>query len=230
VFLTELLSPFLRWLFWKKWRPWALLVAVILVIALIARLATGSSGHHAQPAAGHPSPASAASSPAAVTPAAPAAASSAPSPAAVSPGAAGTVNIYSWLPFTQQDLAAAASVTARFSVDYDTFTYTENAAAYVGKMNGLIADSLATTLQAAYSESGVANLRTGQQQVSTGTAVIDSLRAFGRSSITFIVTAGQRIVSAHGTTTGSTRYAVTVSGSGTSWQVNDIELAAAGDA
>ena len=41
------------------------------------------------------------------------------------------MNIYAWLPFTQQDLAAAASVAVRFGVDYDTYTYTESAAAYV---------------------------------------------------------------------------------------------------
>jgi hypothetical protein len=157
--------------------------------------------------------------------------SAAPTPAApASPAAAGNVNIYSWLPFTQQDLAAAAAVTVRFSVDYDTFAYTESAAGYVGQMSGLITSQLAATLRAAYQTPGVAKLRTSQKQVSTGTAVITSLRAFGPSSMTFIVTAGQRLVSASGTTTGSTQYAVTVTGSDRSWQVSDIELESAGDA
>jgi len=69
-------------------------------------------------------------------------------------------------------------------------------------------------ISSAYATPGVATLRTGEQQVSTGTAVIDSLRAFGPSSMTFIVTAGQRLVSAKGTTSGSTQYAITVTGSG----------------
>jgi hypothetical protein len=180
--------------------------------------------------AGPTSPA--ASSPAASAPAAsaPAASSPAASAAPATPAVAGNVNIYSWLPFTQQDLAAAAAVTVRFSVDYNTFTYSESAAGYVGQMSGLITSQLATTLQAAYQTSGVAQLRTSQKQVSTGTAVINSLRAFGPSSMTFVVTAGQRLVSASGTTTGSTQYAVTVTGSGRSWQVSDIELESAGDA
>jgi hypothetical protein len=97
-------------------------------------------------------------------------------------------------------------------------------------MGGLITGQLATTLQGAYSTPGVANLRTGQKQVSTGTAAIDSLRAFGPSSLTFIVTAVQRLVSSRGTSSGSTRYAVTVTGSGRSWQVSDIQLASAGNA
>ena len=139
------------------------------------------------------------------------------------------MNIYAWLPFTQQDLAAAASVAVRFSVDYNTYTYTESAAAYVAKMTGLITGQLATTLQASYSTPGVASTRTSQQQVSTGTAAINSLRAFGPSSLTFVVNTTQHLVSSDGTSNGSTQYAVTLTGSGSSWQVSDIELSSAGN-
>ncbi len=158
-----------------------------------------------------------------------AAASAPPAAITASPVAADGVNIYAWLPFSQQDLAAAAAVATRFGVQYNTFTYAESAAAYVARMSGLITGELAATLRTAYATPGVAALRTGQKQVSTGTAVIDSLRAFGPSSMTFIITAGQRLVSAQGTTTGSTQYAVTVTGSGMSWQVSDIELESAGN-
>jgi hypothetical protein len=120
-------------------------------------------------------------------------------------------------------------VAVRFSIDYNTFTYTESAADYVGAMGGLITGQLATTLQAAYQTPGVASLRTSQKQVSTGSAVINSLRAFGPSSMTFVVTTGQRLVTANGTSNGSTQYAVTVTGSGASWQVSDIELESAGN-
>jgi hypothetical protein len=154
--------------------------------------------------------------------------------ATASPAAAGGVNIYAWLPFTQRDLDAAASVAVRFSVDYDTFTYTESAAAYVGAMGNLITGQLASTLRAAYQVPGVAKLRTSQRQISTGTAVINSLRAFGSSSITFVVTAGQRLATASGATSGSTQYSVTVTSSGSAssggaWQVSDIELESAGN-
>jgi hypothetical protein len=44
-----------------------------------------------------------------------------------------------------------------------------------------------------------------------------------------VVTAGQRLVTANGTSSGSTQYAVTVTGSGASWQVSDIELESAGN-
>ena len=146
-----------------------------------------------------------------------------------SAAAAGGPDIYAWLPFTQQNLAAAASVAVRFSVDYNTYTYTESATGYTGAMGGLVTSQLAGTLRAVYQTPGVAKLRTSQKQVSTGTAVISSLRAFGPSSLTFVVTAGQRLATSHGTSTASTQYAVTVTGSGGSWQVSDIELQSAGN-
>ncbi len=168
----------------------------------------------------------------------PASTPSAPAPATetqaaptvqASAAAAGGPDIYAWLPFTQQNLAAAASVAVRFSVDYNTFTYTESATAYVGAMGGLVTSQLAGTLRAVYQTPGVAKLRTSQKQVSSGTAAISSLRAFGPSSMTFIVTAGQRLATSNGTSNASTQYAVTVTGSGGSWQVSDIELESAGN-
>jgi hypothetical protein len=162
------------------------------------------------------------------TPAGPVTATT-PTPAPTQTASAGGVNIYAWLPFTQQDLATAASVAVQFSVDYNTYTYTETAAAYVAKMTGLITGELATTLQASYSIPGVVSTRTSQQQVSTGTGAINSLRAFGPSSLTLVVNTTQHLVSSHGTSNGSAQYAVTLTGSGSSWQVSDIELSSAGN-
>ena len=155
-------------------------------------------------------------------------ASAPPSTATASPAATGSVNIYSWLPFTEQDLAAAAAVTVKFGGLYNTYSYTESAADYVRAMNGLITPQLAATLKGVYATPGVAQVRISQKQVATGTAVIDSLRAFGPSSLTFVVTGTQHLVTANGTTNGSTQYAITVTGSGTGWQVNDIQLATTG--
>jgi hypothetical protein len=166
----------------------------------------------------------------------PAPTQSVPSPPASAPtavtttaaSASGSVDIYSWLPFTQQGLAAAAAVTDKFLVDYNTYSYTESAAAFVGRMNGLVTTQLASTLRGLYSQPGVAKLRTDQRQVSTGTAVINSIRAFGPSSLTFVATGTQHLTTTKGASHGSARYAITVTGSGTSWQVDNIELASVG--
>ncbi len=200
----------------------AVFVLVVAVLAalgyyLVAPAVTHS--HGSAPAAATP----------ASTPTVPGTAPAAAPTVSASAAAAGGPDIYAWLPFTQQNLAAAASVAVRFSVDYNTFTYTESATAYVGAMGALVTGELAGTLQAAYQIPGVAKLRTSQKQISTGTAVISSLRAFGPSSMTFIVTTGQRLVTSHGTSNASTQYAVTVTGSGSSWQVSDIELESAGN-
>jgi hypothetical protein len=196
---------------------------VVFAVIVIALAALGY--YLVVPAVTHSHPRAAASPAPTPTPT-----QTAPAPTVTASAAdAGGVDIYAWLPFSQQDLAAAASVTVRFSVDYNTFTYTQSAASYVGAMGGLITGQLAATLRAGYEIPGVARLRTSQKQVSTGTAVISSLRAFGPSSMTFIVTAGQRLATANGTSSGSTQYAVTVTGSGSSWQVSDIELESAGN-
>ena len=202
----------------------AVFVLVVAVLAalgyyLVAPAVTHSHGSAQAAATSAATPAS--------TPSAPSAA--APTVSASAAATAGGPDIYAWLPFTQQNLAAAASVAVRFSVDYNTFTYTESATAYVGGMGDLITSELAGTLQASYQIPGVAKLRKSQKQVSTGTAVISSLRAFGPASMTFIVTAGQRLATSDGISNASTQYAVTVTGSGSSWQVSDIELESAGN-
>jgi len=153
---------------------------------------------------------------------------SSPPTATTSPASASGVDIYSWLPFTQQDLAAAATVTEKFLVDYNTYSYTESAADFVGRMNGLITTQLGTTLRGLYAQPGVAKLRHDQRQVSTGTAVINSIRAFGASSLTFVATSTQHLTTTKGTSSGSAQYAITVTGSGTSWQVDNIELSSVG--
>jgi hypothetical protein len=163
-----------------------------------------------------------------VTESVPSPPASAPPTVTTSPASTGGVDIYSWLPFTQQDLSAAAAVTEKFLVDYNTYSYTETADGYVAKMNGLITAQLASTLRDLYSQPGVAKVRTDQRQASTGTAVINSIRAFGSSSLTFVVTGTQHLATSNGTSSGSTQYAITVTGSGTSWQVNDIELSSVG--
>lgn len=153
---------------------------------------------------------------------------SVPPAVTTTPASAGGVDIYSWLPFTQQGLAAAAAVTEKFLVDYNTYSYTESAADYVARMNGLITTQEATTLKGLYATPGVAKLRNDQKQVSTGTAAITALRTFGPSSLTFIATGTQHLATAKSTSNGSAQYAVTVTGSGTSWQVSDIELSSVG--
>jgi hypothetical protein len=195
-------------------------VVVVVLVGLGVWLIASPHGSKQPSAAKSPSPTAPAS--------APAQAGGSPSAVAV-PTPSGNVNIYQWLPFSQQALAHAAAVTIQVTRDYNTFSYTENANAYVAAMNGLITTQLSQTLKNGYSTFGVAQARTSQKQVSAGTAAINSIRTFGNGSITFVVTGTQKLTSTSGTTTNSNQYAVTVTGQGNSWQVYDIEPASAGN-
>jgi hypothetical protein len=207
------------------------LVFALTVVALAGLgfflLHSGIPGHSSakppqRPPAAVGSPAVAPSSP--VTPAA--------TPTQTQTGRSSTtssqVNIYQWLPFTESQLAKASGVATEFGADYGTFSYRESASAYTARMRGLITSQLAQVIGRAYATPGVAKIRTQQKQMSAGSAVIDSLRAFGPSSLTFVVTIHQKIT---GTSPGrqSTQYAVTVTGSNGGWQVTDIELASSGN-
>jgi hypothetical protein len=166
---------------------------------------------------------------------APRAAPSTPSGAAVvatpsvAPAPTGSVDIYRWLPFSPPALAKAAGVTQQFGAYYDTFSYTESASDYVGRMQGLVTSQLSASLARGYATPGVASQRTQQKQVATASTVINSLRAFGASSLTFVVTIKQAMSSTQGKSQTTGQFAITVSGSGANWQVNDIELASAGN-
>src|SRR5579863_7911022 len=80
-------------------------------------------------------------------------------PAATPVATAGGAEIYQWLPFTAADLTAAARTTVTFAGDYATWSYTEDAAAYGAKMNGLVTAQEAATLVNDYGTSGVAGPR-----------------------------------------------------------------------
>jgi len=138
-------------------------------------------------------------------------------------------NIYQWLPFTQAGLSAAADVVRRFAAAYVSYSYTQSAASYERQMNGLVTPQLAGVIARGFATPGVAQIRTRQKQIATGTGRITAIRAFGASNITFLVAITQKVTGTQGTKQTTTSYAVTVTGAATSWQVEDVQLASAGN-
>lgn len=207
------------------------LVFVVVVLALVGLgiyLIQGRGSGGGTPAA---APSTSATTPRASA-SAPSAAGVPPStvPAATPVSTAGGAQIYQWLPFTAADLSAAAQTTLTFAKDYSTWGYTESAAAYAAKFNGLATSTELATLKNGYSTPGVAGPRTEDKQVSTGNGTIDSIRSFdARPTITFVVTINQQVTSTQPTSTQSNQYAVTVFSSGGAWLVNDIELSKLGN-
>jgi hypothetical protein len=150
-------------------------------------------------------------------------------PAHSSPASGSAASIYQWLPFTQAGLTAAAETVVRFGDAYGTYSYTEDGAAYVAPLQSVASAPLVGQIEAAYAAPGVAATRQGEKQVSVGTTTIGSIRAFGPGSLTFVALVTQQITSVAGRSQQVTDYAVTVTGSGTGWQVSDVELASAGN-
>jgi hypothetical protein len=189
---------------------------------------SGTAGHHAAGsgtggAGGQGTP------PVSTPPAASPSASSSSSPAGAAPTDTRNPDIYQWLPFTKAGLASAASVAVRFGAAYGTFSYTEKTPAYVASMRSLVTQQLSGQISAAYSAPGVASLRASRKQVSAGSARITSLRAFGPSSVTFIVAVTEQITATKNSGPLTTSYAVTLTGGDTSWQVSGLEYEGAGN-
>ena len=204
---------------------------IVLVLAglgvyLLDSAESGSSQASTGPTASPSHHRAAASTPPASPP--PTASDTSPAAGSTSAGPSQTPDIYQWLPFSKAGLASAASVTTRFGQAYGTFSYTEKTSTYVATMRALISPDLSGQIAAAYSAPGVASLRTSRKQVSVGSADITSMRAFGPSSITFVVAVTEKVTATKDGGSNTTSYAVTVTGGGTNWQVSGIEYQSQG--
>jgi hypothetical protein len=151
------------------------------------------------------------------------------SPGAPAPSGQAVPDIYQWLPFTPSDLASASATTISFAAHYGTYSYTQSAQAYLAPMRPEMTSQLADVIGRAFAAPGLAATRASTRQTSAATASILALRAFGASSLTFVVAIAQRITSSKGTSQQRADYAVTLTGTGSAWQVSDIELSSAGN-
>ena len=194
------------------------LLFAVVVLALAGLGVYLIGGHHGTTASPPPKP---------TVSAAPATTAPATTPATTN--GSGGADIYQWLPFTQQDLTNAARTTVAFAADWETWSYTEPAAAYAAKMSGLVTNELSATLENDYTTPGVANQRSAQKQISTSSGGIASISTFGTGTITFVVNMTQQLATSSGTTHTTQQYAVTVVSGANGWQVNDIEQAGAGN-
>ena len=195
-------------------------VLVGLGAYLIGPVAHGARSPAPAPSTPRPTP----SASAAVVPPAPAV-----TPVGSPPGASGAPDIYQWLPFTPAGLAAAAARTRQFGNAYGTYSYTETPAAYAASLAPFTSPQLDAQIKAAYALPGVAAARTSGRQVATASTAIQSLRAFGPSSLTFVVQVTQDMSTTGGRKQSSTSYAITLTGSASSWQVTSIQLQNVGD-
>jgi hypothetical protein len=139
-------------------------------------------------------------------------------------------DIYSWLPFTQSDLDAAANVTLAFVKADETYSYTDTATGYGKRLSGYVTSPLLTSLEETF-QTGLPQWQQ-QQYTSTGTGQINSITTFGGSpstTITFLVTVTEQTTASGKASTKTGQYDVTTVAAGGGWQVNDIEQAGQGN-
>ena len=166
----------------------------------------------------------------------PAAATSSPAPLAVPSAAVAPttipvpqttkgVSIYSWLPFTQQDLDEAANVTLAFAAADQTFSRTDTASSYGLRLKNLVTPTFLAVLEQQFRPPGA----TAMSSKSSGT--ITQIASFGASptSITFVVTLTEQTTSGGKATTTTTPCDVTTVAVAGGWQVNDLEQAGVGN-
>jgi hypothetical protein len=218
------------------------LLFVVVAIALVGLgiFVIEGRSHGTTAASTTPTPTPSASSSAPTTSAAatstpPATPSSATPPSATPPattgGGAGGASIYQWLPFTQSDLAAAAKTTLAFANVYANTSYTETRATYAAKLSAVASAQEAATLVSDFETPNIADTRTADKQVSTGTPTIESISSFGAdpTSITFDVSIAQQLSSTSGTMNSTLEYNITTVSAGAGWQVNNIQLSNVGN-
>jgi hypothetical protein len=183
---------------------------VVLLAAAGVFLTIGGGGHRHSAAKRSASP----------TPSPPQAAPVTGPPASGPPPSPGTYDIYSMLPFSQKDFTTAADVAKRFTVAYGTYRYDEAPGAYIDRMRGMVTPDLATQLQQGAGAPGVIAQRQQDQEASTSTATLDSLRDIAKDQLIFLATGKQHITSKGGKSSdNSQQYAVTMTRSGGGWVV-----------
>ncbi|GAB2812865.1 hypothetical protein GCM10022221_08170 [Actinocorallia aurea] len=147
-----------------------------------------------------------------------------PAPATSPPGIAGEVDadafdIYRLLPFSREGFATAAATAQQFVGAYGTYRFDEGPQAYLDRLRPLVDDTVYADLRAGASSLGVQEARKEAQEVAAGSASLDSVRTFGPTSVTFVVTGTQEVASTAGDSTESKSWAVTVQAEGGAWRV-----------
>ena len=151
------------------------------------------------------------------------------------PSAAPTVNpedfdVYAYLPWSREQLAASADVARRFLAQYATHRHDEDPVSYADRLKSFTTQELASSLARTVTDPRRVEQERADRVVSEGTARIRQLRTFGENSITWVGTATERITATSGRREVVQEYAVTTIQVGDAWKVYDFNLAEAGQA
>jgi hypothetical protein len=150
----------------------------------------------------------------------------APRPSATASNA--PFDVYSYLPMTKQELAAAADYAQRFTAEYGTFSYDEDPATYGSRLEGYTTNEFAEVLLRTVTSPGTVEANKADQVVSVGTARVKEIRQVNSASVVFVVVGTQNVTARSGTKERVEEYAVTLIEVGTDWRVHDLQPADSG--
>ncbi|MFG3439056.1 hypothetical protein ACGF0J_17570 [Nonomuraea sp. NPDC047897] len=193
----------------KRGLAFAAIVVVIAAVGIYLTMWPGSGDEDSEPPA------------ATATAAAPPAARG--TPLATASGA--PFDIYSYLPMTKEQLAAAADLAERFTAAHGTFRYDEDPAAYADRVKVYTTADFGNVLARTFS---IVEQDRADEVVATTTAKVTSIRSVEKTSVVFVVTGTQQIAAKSGAKQLTADYAVTVSQMGTDWRVFDLQPAGEG--
>jgi hypothetical protein len=137
-------------------------------------------------------------------------------------------DVYSYLPMTKQELAAAADYAQRFTAEYGTFSYDEDPATYGSRLKGYTTTEFAGVLLRTVTSPGIVEANKADEVVSVGAARVKEIRQVNSASVVFVVVGTQNITAKSGVKERVDEYAVTLIEVGTDWRVHDLQPADTG--
>jgi hypothetical protein len=194
------------------------LTVVVFAGLLLAGLALSARHHPNQPAQSARQPNSASTPP--TSP-----------PGSTTPASPGPERL---LPFTHQQITAAADLATRFTAAYATHRFDETPRTYLARLTPMMSTQLQPVIAQAAIDPAILDQRRRHREITTAHAQAEAIRALGPTSITLLLTAttqttGQQAAQWQATRQETRRYAVTVIRHDDGWQVYALELAATGD-
>ena len=137
-------------------------------------------------------------------------------------------DVYSYLPMSKEQLAAAADLAERFTVEYGTFRHDEDPASYAARVKRYTTAELGDILARTLTSPGTVERNRADEVVSTATAALKEIRQVDKTSVVFVVAGTQQLATKSGTKQLAEEYAVTVSQLGSDWRVFELRPAGEG--
>lgn len=137
-------------------------------------------------------------------------------------------DVYSYLPMSREQLAAAADLAERFTAEYGTFRHDEDPAAYAARVGRYTTADLGNVLARTLTSPVTVQQNRDDRVVATATATVKEIRQIEKTSVVFVITGTQQITTTGGTRRVDEEYAVTVSQLGSDWRVFDLQPASEG--